>query len=36
LPMTAAAILYVALSWWMNISSAHEMMALIVARAKPS
>jgi hypothetical protein len=36
LPMTAATALYFALSWWMNISSAREMMALIAARAKPS
>jgi putative peptidoglycan lipid II flippase len=36
LPMTAATVIYLALSWWMNIASVREMTAMIVARAKPS
>jgi putative peptidoglycan lipid II flippase len=36
LPMIAATALYFALSWWMKISSAREMIALVAARAKSS
>jgi putative peptidoglycan lipid II flippase len=36
LPMIAATAVYLALSWWMNITSVREMTALIMARAKPS
>jgi len=34
LPMTAATAVYFALGWWMNISSAREMLELVVARVK--
>jgi hypothetical protein len=36
LPMTAASVIYFALSWWMNITSAREMIGLIAARVMPS
>jgi putative peptidoglycan lipid II flippase len=36
LPMTAATAIYFALSWWMNISSAREMIGLVAARVMPS
>jgi putative peptidoglycan lipid II flippase len=36
LPMTAATALYFALSWWMNISSAREMIGLLAARVLPA
>jgi putative peptidoglycan lipid II flippase len=36
LPMTAASAIYFALSWWMNIPSAREMIGLIAARVLPS
>jgi putative peptidoglycan lipid II flippase len=35
LPMTAATAVYFALSWWMNITSAREMIGLVAARVKP-
>jgi hypothetical protein len=34
--MTAATAIYFALSWWMNISSAREMIGLVAARVMPS
>jgi putative peptidoglycan lipid II flippase len=33
-PMTAATAIYFALTWWMNIASAHEMIGLILARVR--
>ena len=36
LPMTAATVIYFALSWWMNIASAREMIGLVAARFLPS
>jgi putative peptidoglycan lipid II flippase len=33
-PMTAATAIYFALTWWMNIASAREMIGLILARAR--
>jgi putative peptidoglycan lipid II flippase len=36
LPMIAATAVYFALCWWMNISSAREMIALVAARLMPS
>jgi putative peptidoglycan lipid II flippase len=36
LPMIAATAIYIALSWWMNISSAREMIELVAARVMPS
>jgi putative peptidoglycan lipid II flippase len=35
-PMTASTAIYFALSWWMNITSAREMIGLIAARVRPS
>jgi putative peptidoglycan lipid II flippase len=34
LPMTAATAIYFALGWWMNITSAREMIGLITARVR--
>jgi putative peptidoglycan lipid II flippase len=34
LPMTAATALYFALSWWMNITSAREIIGLMTARMR--
>ncbi len=36
LPMTAAAAVYFALGWWMNIPSAREMIGLVASRVMPS
>jgi len=36
LPMIAATAIYFALSWWMKISSAREMIALVALRVRPS
>jgi putative peptidoglycan lipid II flippase len=36
LPMIAATLIYFALSWWMNISSAREMIDLALARFTPA
>jgi putative peptidoglycan lipid II flippase len=34
LPMTAATAIYFALSWWMKITSAREMIGLVLARVR--
>jgi putative peptidoglycan lipid II flippase len=36
LPMIAATAIYFALSWWMHIASAREMIDLMAARIRPS
>ncbi len=36
LPMTAATVIYFALCWWMNITSAREMFGLLVVRLNRS